>query len=134
MSAEDRTYLEQLVAARTGLPAADAKTRVDQVMARVEAAKTQAKEAADTARKASATLALVGALSLVIGAFIAAASAALGGRLRDDEETLYLTGSLTSRRAHRAGRPKTFPPECVFSQRRFGSNAGMPDGQAKAAA
>ena len=60
-------------------------------MTRVEAAKTQAKEAADAARKASATLALVGALSLVIGAFIAAASAALGGRLRDDEETLYLT-------------------------------------------
>ena len=92
MAAEDRAYLEQLVAARTGLSAADAKTRVDQVMTRVEAAKTQAKEAADTARKASATLALVGALSLVIGAFIAAASAALGGRLRDDEETLYLSG------------------------------------------
>lgn len=91
MSAEDRTYLEQLVAARTGLSEADAKARVDQVLTRVEAAKAQAKEAADTARKASATLALVGALSLVIGAFIAAASAALGGRLRDDEETLYLT-------------------------------------------
>jgi hypothetical protein len=92
MAAEDRAYLEQLVAARTGLSAADAKTRVDQVMTRVEAAKTQAKEAVDATRKASATLALVGALSLVIGAFIAAASAALGGRLRDDEETLYLSG------------------------------------------
>ena len=91
MSAEDRTYLEQLVAARTGLPAAEAKARVDQVMQRVDAAKAQAKEAADTARKASATLALAGALSLVIGAFIAAASAALGGRLRDDEEAVLLT-------------------------------------------
>jgi hypothetical protein len=28
---------------------------------------------------------------LVIGAFIASAAAALGGRQRDDEETLYLT-------------------------------------------
>jgi hypothetical protein len=92
MSAEDRTYLEQLVAARTGLPAAEAKARVDQVMQRVDAAKAQAKEAADTARKASATLALTGALSLVIGAFIAAASAALGGRLRDDEEAVFLSG------------------------------------------
>ena len=92
MSADDRTYLEQLVAARTGLPQADAKARVDAVMARVDAAKTAAKEAADTARKASATLALVGALSLVIGAFIAAASAALGGRLRDDEEAVSLSG------------------------------------------
>ena len=91
MSPEDRTYLEQLVAARTGLPAAEAKARVDQVMQRVDAAKAQAKEAADTARKASATLALAGALSLVIGAFIAAASAALGGRLRDDEEAVFLT-------------------------------------------
>jgi hypothetical protein len=91
MSAEDRTYLEQVVAARTGLPAAEAKARVDQVMQRVDAAKAQAKEAADTARKASATLALAGALSLVIGAFIAAASAALGGRLRDDEEAVFLS-------------------------------------------
>jgi hypothetical protein len=91
MSAEDRTYLEQLVAARTGLSEADAKARVDAVLTRVEAAKAQAKEAADTARKASATLALVGALSLFIGAFIAAVSAALGGKLRDDEETLYLS-------------------------------------------
>ena len=92
ISAEDRTYLEQLVAARTGLPAAEAKARVDQVMQRVDAAKAEAKEAADTARKASATLALAGALSLVIGAFIAAASAALGGRLRDDEEAVFLSG------------------------------------------
>ena len=92
MAADDRAYLEQLVVARTGLSAADAKARVDQVMTRVEAAKTQAKEAADSARKTSATLALVGALSLVIGAFIAAASAALGGRLRDDDETVYLSG------------------------------------------
>ena len=93
MSAEDRTYLDQLVAARTGLPAAEAKARVDQVMQRVDAAKAQAKEAADAARKASATLALAGALSLVIGAFIAAASAALGGRLRDDEEAVFLSAS-----------------------------------------
>jgi hypothetical protein len=92
ISAEDRTYLEQLVAARTGLPVAEAKARVDQVMQRVDAAKAQAKEAADAARKASATLALAGALSLVIGAFIAAASAALGGRLRDDEEAVFLAG------------------------------------------
>ena len=38
------------------------------------------------ARKAGATFALVGALSLFIGAFIASAAAALGGRLRDANE------------------------------------------------
>jgi hypothetical protein len=90
MSDEDRAYLGQLVAARTGLADADAKARVDAVLARVEAAKAEAKQAADDARKASATFALIGALSLLIGAFIASAAAALGGRQRDDDEVLYI--------------------------------------------
>ena len=50
-----------------------------------------AQQAADTARKGSATFALLSALSLVIGAFIASAAAALGGRQRDDEEAILLT-------------------------------------------
>lgn len=91
VSAEDKTYLAQLVAARTGLSEADAKTRVDTVLAKAQDAKVKAKQAADTARKASATFALLGALSLVIGAFIASAAAALGGRQRDDEEAVFLT-------------------------------------------
>jgi uncharacterized membrane protein len=86
VSAEDRIYLSQLVAARTGLSPADAEARVDAVLSRVEAAKTQAKEAADSARKAGATFALLSALSLAVGAFIASAAAALGGRQRDDDE------------------------------------------------
>lgn len=94
VSAGDKTYLGQLVAARTGLSQADATARVDTVLAQVEAAKVQAQEAADTARKAGATFALAGALSLIIGAFIASAAAALGGKQRDDEEdALYLTAS-----------------------------------------
>lgn len=91
ISADDRTYLSQLVAARTGLSEADAKARVDAMVAKVEDAKVKAKQAADTARKASATFALLGALSLVIGAFIASAAAALGGRQRDEEEAVFLT-------------------------------------------
>lgn len=91
ISADDRTYLSQLVAARTGLSEADAKARVDALVAKVEDAKVKAKQAADTARKGSATFALLGALSLVIGAFIASAAAALGGRQRDDEEAVFLT-------------------------------------------
>ena len=86
MSAEDRTYLEQLVAARAGLTPADAKARVDAVLARIDEAAQAAKQAADDARQAAATFALVGALSLIIGAFIASAAAALGGWLRDDNE------------------------------------------------
>lgn len=91
ISADDKTYLAQLVAARTGLSEADAKARVDAMVAKVEDAKVKAKQAADSARKASATFALLGALSLVIGAFIASAAAALGGRQRDEEEAVFLT-------------------------------------------
>jgi hypothetical protein len=86
MEVDDRAYLEKLVAARTGLTPADAKARVDAVLKRADEAAQQAKQAAETARKAGATFALVGALSLFIGAFIASAAAALGGRLRDDNE------------------------------------------------
>ncbi|GLQ81331.1 hypothetical protein GCM10007881_48520 [Mesorhizobium huakuii] len=91
ISADDKAYLSQLVAARTGLSEPDAKARVDALVAKVEDAKVKAKQAADTARKASATFALLGALSLVIGAFIASAAAALGGRQRDEEEAVFLT-------------------------------------------
>lgn len=91
ISADDKTYLTQLVAARTGLSEAGAKARVDAMVAKIEDAKVKAKQAADTARKGSATFALLGALSLVIGAFIASAAAALGGRQRDDEEAILLT-------------------------------------------
>jgi hypothetical protein len=93
VSAEDKTYLGQLVAARTGLSQADATARVDTVLAQVDAAKVKAQQAADTARKAGATFALIGALSLIIGAFIASAAAVLGGRQRDDDEVAYLTTS-----------------------------------------
>jgi hypothetical protein len=90
MSPEDRTYVEQLIAARTGLSEADAKARVDTVLKQVEDAKVAAQEAADTARKAAATTSLLAALSLFIGAFIASAAAALGGSRRDEDEELYL--------------------------------------------
>jgi hypothetical protein len=86
MEADDRVYLERLVAARTGLTPADAKTRVDAVLKRADDAAQEAKRTAETARKTGATIALVGALSLFIGAFIASAAAAFGGRLRDDNE------------------------------------------------
>jgi hypothetical protein len=86
MTADDRAYLEQLVAARTGLSPADATARVEAVLQRADEAAQQARQAAETARKAGVTFALVGALSLFIGAFIASAAAALGGRLRDANE------------------------------------------------
>jgi hypothetical protein len=80
----DRTYLAQLVAAKTGLPQADAQKRVDDTIASTKEAETKARQAADAARKATATFAIFTALSLMIGAFVACAAAALGGKIRDE--------------------------------------------------
>lgn len=88
MSDTDKAYLVQIVAARTGLPAAEAQSRVNGVLSQIDAAKVKAKAVADQARKAGATLALVTFLSLLIGAFIASVAAALGGRQRDTLETI----------------------------------------------
>ncbi len=79
----DRTYVAQLVSARTGLGQTEAERRVDEVMIQLSAAKAKAKEQADAARKAGIVMSFVTFLSLLIGAFIASVSAALGGRLRD---------------------------------------------------
>jgi hypothetical protein len=77
LAPDDRAYLAHLVAQRTGMTDQDAQQRVDAVV-------TKAKTAADKARKAAATLAIMTALSLAIGAFIAAVAAGYGGHLRDD--------------------------------------------------
>jgi hypothetical protein len=90
VSADDKTYLGQLVAARTGLSQTDASARVDAVLAQADAVKAKAQQAAEAARKAGAAFALLGALSLIVGAFVASVAAALGGRHRDDQEALYL--------------------------------------------
>lgn len=81
--AEDRTYLINLVAARAGISTDEAQKRVDEFIASAKDIEVQAKAAADQARKAAAKLALLTALAMLIGAFIASVSAALGGRLRD---------------------------------------------------
>jgi hypothetical protein len=81
---DDRTYLAQLVAARTGVTLQDAQKRVDVFISDVTDVQAKAKAAADAARKAAAQASIYLALSLLVGAFIASVSAALGGRLRDE--------------------------------------------------
>jgi hypothetical protein len=76
LGAADRTYVAQVVAARTGLSQAEAEKRVNDVI-------TQAKTAADKARKAAAQLALWLTASLLFGAFAASLAAVEGGQLRD---------------------------------------------------
>jgi len=84
VSDADRTYLAGLVSARTGLSPADAEKRVDEFVTDALDAQAKAKAAADTARKAAAQAAIYTALAMLVGAFIASVSAALGGRLRDE--------------------------------------------------
>lgn len=90
---EDRTYLAGLVAARTGLSQPDAEARVAAILTKADEFKAKVQRAADEARKASATAAILGALSMAVGAFIAAAAGAFGGRQRDDDEE-FVTATL----------------------------------------
>src|ERR1700722_1522141 len=80
----DRAYLAQLVAARTGVTLEDAQKRVDGFLSDVKDAEAKAKATADAARKVAAKASIYLALSMLVGAFIASVSAALGGRLRDE--------------------------------------------------
>src|SRR5450830_1544765 len=77
VSASDRSYVAQVVAARTGLSQADADKRVSDVI-------NQAKTALDKARKAAAKLSLWLTASLLIGAFAASLAATEGGYVRDN--------------------------------------------------
>ncbi|WP_223525159.1 hypothetical protein [Pseudomonas sp. A-B-26] len=99
LTAEDRTYLAQLVAQRTNLTQADAERRVDDVYARTQKAvadaKLAAQQAADTAAKVAAWTSLWMFIALLIGAFFASLAATFGGRRRDAvvyvETDAYLT-------------------------------------------
>jgi hypothetical protein len=83
LSPADRSYLAQVIAARTGVSQPEAEKRVSDALAQAKAAETRVKEAADEARKAAAYLALWSFLALLVGAFVASYAATLGGRLRD---------------------------------------------------
>jgi hypothetical protein len=74
--ATDKTFLAELIAAKTGLSQTDAEKRVSEVVA-------DARQAADIARKAAAHLMLWIFVALLIGAFCASYAATIGGRQRD---------------------------------------------------
>jgi hypothetical protein len=84
VSADDRAYLAQLVQAQTGVTPAEAQKRVDDFVTATTNAENKARAAVDAARKAAAEASIFTALALLVGAFIASVSAALGGRLRDE--------------------------------------------------
>jgi hypothetical protein len=74
--APDKTYLAQMIAARTGISESDAERRVDDTFA-------QAQQAADNARKAIAHSMYWMFLALLVGAFFASLFATVGGSQRD---------------------------------------------------
>src|SRR3984957_16003533 len=76
LSATDKTYVAQVVAARTGMSQADAEKRVNDVI-------IEAKTAADTARKGAAKLSFWLTAAMLFGAFAASLAAVEGGSLRD---------------------------------------------------
>ena len=81
MSAADKSYLGQLVSARTGLTQTEADKRVSDVF-------SNAQQNLEVARKATAHTLLWIFLALLIGAFCASFSATLGGRQRDNVVTV----------------------------------------------
>jgi hypothetical protein len=84
-SQADRAYLIQTVQTQTGVPSSEAESRVDEFITTTTTAETSARAAADSARKAAAEASIYTALAMLVGAFIASVSAALGGRLRDEQ-------------------------------------------------
>jgi hypothetical protein len=78
--AADRTYLAEIVSARTGLSGADAEKRVNDTI-------TAAKADADKTRKAAAALSIWLTISMFVGAFAASLAAIEGGQLRDEKWT-----------------------------------------------
>jgi hypothetical protein len=87
LPAADRTYVAQVIAARTGVPQADAEKRIDDTIAQAKKAAAattdKAKQAAEAARKAATYAALWMAAAMLIGAFCASIAATWGGRSRD---------------------------------------------------
>lgn len=76
IAAADRTYLANVVAARSGIPPAEAEKRVNDTIA-------QMKTAADRARKTAIVVGFITAATLLLGAVAAWWGATTGGQHRD---------------------------------------------------
>lgn len=92
LSQEDRKYLEQVVAQRTGLSEADAKTRVDQMIndgsAAYQKAVTDAKTVAEQARKAAIETTTWFAIVSMLAGLLSWFAAEIGGRHRDAKQVI----------------------------------------------
>jgi hypothetical protein len=80
----DRTYLAQVIAARTDVPEDEAKTRVDTMVTNAQQAAEEAKQKAQRAKHFAVIAAFLAAASLAISAAAAFWAAGMGGRHRDE--------------------------------------------------
>jgi hypothetical protein len=80
IAADDRAYLVQMVATRTGLAQPEAESRVDRAF-------RQSSEAISRARRAAVILAFMIAASLMLGAAVSWLAASAGGQHRDTSVT-----------------------------------------------
>ena len=84
LTQRDRDYLAQVVAARAGLPEAEAQKRVDEAVREAQTLEVKAREAADKARKTAVITGFMAAASLLLGLAAACIGASLGGRHRTE--------------------------------------------------
>lgn len=84
ISEADRTYLAQVIAARTGVPEDQAKARVDTMITNAQQAAEEAKQQAERAKRFAVIAAFVTAASLAISAAAAFWAAGMGGKHRDE--------------------------------------------------
>jgi hypothetical protein len=80
----DRTYLAQVIAARTDVPPDEARTRVDTMVTNARQAAEEAKQKAERAKHFAVIAAFLAAASLAISAAAAFWAAGMGGRHRDE--------------------------------------------------
>ncbi|MDZ4792110.1 MAG: hypothetical protein SGJ17_13035 [Hyphomicrobiales bacterium] len=88
VSNEDKQYLARLAAARSGVPEAEARQRIDTLTADAQAAAAkvsgEAKNAADNARKAGALFGVLNTVITLLAGVLAWYTARIGGHHRDD--------------------------------------------------
>lgn len=80
----DRTYLAQLIAARTNVPEEEAKVRVETMVTNAQHAAEEAKQQAQRAKHFAVIAAFVAAASLAISAAAAFWAAGMGGKHRGE--------------------------------------------------
>ncbi|MBX3530460.1 MAG: hypothetical protein KF849_07620 [Rhizobiaceae bacterium] len=84
----DRDYLIAVVAERAGIPAEEAQTRVDQLVAQAQQLEADARAAADRARRIGVMAAFLAAAALLVSGVAAYWGATMGGNHRDKQTVI----------------------------------------------